>query len=200
MRRPVDKTGAVYRFFIAGPIRVRFKQASTFQGFYRSRGTPLTPDYGKERSLPSPQRGSRPNLSRTGSPRPIIGKCWVRRPVSRVLSPFGGWLFLWDAHCWTPRATDPGDGAETRVPVARRAAPIWSCSRWGLPCPSCHHEGGELLPRHFNLTAARSGWRCLFCGTFPRSLGAVVNGHPVLWSPDFPPTALWRRERSLNPL
>ena len=40
MRRPVDKTGAVYRFFIAGPIRVRFKQASTFQAFYRSRGTP----------------------------------------------------------------------------------------------------------------------------------------------------------------
>jgi len=28
--------------------------------------------------------------------------------------------------------------------------------------------------------------RYLFCGTFPRLLGAAVNGHPVSWSPDFP--------------
>jgi len=28
--------------------------------------------------------------------------------------------------------------------------------------------------------------RSLFCGTFPRSLGAAVSGHPVLRSPDFP--------------
>jgi len=42
----------------------------------------------------------------------------------------------------------------------RRAAlkrlPIWSCTRWGLPCPPCRHGGGELLPRHFNLTCERS--------------------------------------------
>jgi hypothetical protein len=30
--------------------------------------------------------------------------------------------------------------------------PIWSCSRWGLPCHSRCRERGELLPRHFNLT------------------------------------------------
>ena len=28
--------------------------------------------------------------------------------------------------------------------------------------------------------------RYIFCGTVPRLLGAVINGHPVLWSPDFP--------------
>src|SRR6516162_6579016 len=49
----------------------------------------------------------------------------------------------------------------------------------------------ELLPRRFTLTAAysREGSkrrRSAFCGTFPRSLGAAVSGHPVLRSPDFP--------------
>src|SRR5262249_53132802 len=77
----------------------------------------------------------------------------VRRPVSRVLSsPFGdGWPFLWDARCRAPRATDPGGDAETPLPVARRAAPIWSCSRWGLPCRfRCRSRGG-LLPHRFTL-------------------------------------------------
>ena len=78
--------------------------------------------------------------------------------------------------------------------------PIWSCSRWGLPCIRHHWRTGELLPRHFNLTRRRSGRRYVFCGTFPRSLGAVVNGHPVLGSPDFPLSASRRKERSLDPL
>ena len=34
--------------------------------------------------------------------------------------------------------------------------------------------------------------RTPFCGTFPRSLGAVVSGHPALRSPDFPPATPWR--------
>ena len=91
-----------------------------------------------------------------GSPRRTNGgRCHerVRRPVSRVLSaPFGaGWPFLWDARCRAPRATDPGGGAETPLPVARRAAPIWSCSRWGLPCRfRCRSRGG-LLPHRFTL-------------------------------------------------
>src|SRR5438270_12137484 len=29
--------------------------------------------------------------------------------------------------------------------------------------------------------------RSVFCATFRGSLRAVVNGHPALWSPDFPP-------------
>jgi len=63
--------------------------------------------------------------------------------------------------------------------------PIWSCSRWGLPCVHHHWWTGELLPRLFNLTCHEDR-RYIFCGTFPRSLGAAVNGHLVLWSPDFP--------------
>src|SRR5260370_14146488 len=85
----------------------------------------------------------------------------VRRPVSRVLSSpeSDGWPFLWDARCRAPRATDPGGDAETPLPVARRAAPIWSCSRWGLPCRfRCRSRGG-LLPHRFTLTgpANRAG-------------------------------------------
>jgi hypothetical protein len=32
--------------------------------------------------------------------------------------------------------------------------PIWSCSRWGLPCRWCCHPRGALLPHHFTLTGA----------------------------------------------
>ena len=28
----------------------------------------------------------------------------------------------------------------------------WLCTRWGLPCPPCHQDGGALLPHHFTLT------------------------------------------------
>ena len=94
----------------------------------------------------------------------------VRRPVSRVLSSpaSDGWPFLWDARCRAPRATDPGGDAETPLPVARRAAPIWSCSRWGLPCRfRCRSRGG-LLPHRFTLARpGEPGRRFVFCGTFP---------------------------------
>ena len=31
---------------------------------------------------------------------------------------------------------------------------LWSCSRWGLPCHSCHQKCGALLPHPFTLTLA----------------------------------------------
>ena len=87
-----------------------------------------------------------------------------------------------------------------RVKGGQPSPPIWSCSRWGLPSTRHHWRTGELLPRLFNLTGHESGRRYVFCGTFPRSLGAVVNGHPVLRSPDFPPPVFDHGERSLDPL
>src|SRR5271167_4653135 len=39
--------------------------------------------------------------------------------------------------------------------------------------------------------------RSIFCATFRGSLRAVVNGHPALWSPDFP---LRKAERSSGAL
>src|SRR3569833_2255554 len=37
----------------------------------------------------------------------------------------------------------------TAMRKSSRAVPIWSCSRWGLPCHSCCQERGALLPHHF---------------------------------------------------
>ena len=45
-------------------------------------------------------------------------------------------------------------------PEARRAAvslPVRSCSGWSLQSPSCHQEGGGLLPRLSTLTMRRHG-------------------------------------------
>ena len=124
------------------------------------------------------------------------------RPVSRVLS--GGFPprrpFVWGAGCRAPRATNPGGSLdETRrsrgFPRGRHAAPIWSCSRWGLPCQRRYRRCGALLPHRFTLawaapvtrldpSAVSFLWHCPW-GRPRRPLAATV--HP--WSPDFPPPA-----------
>ena len=38
-----------------------------------------------------------------------------------------------------------------------REAPIWHCSRWGLPCRPCCQVRGGLLPHRFTLTRADAG-------------------------------------------
>src|SRR6202161_2851697 len=69
--------------------------------------------------------------------------------------------------------------------------PIWSCSRWGLPCRWCCHPRGALLPHHFTLAVAA-------CAALRRYLSVAlsvgsrppgVTWHRALWSPDFPPCA-----------
>ncbi len=35
-------------------------------------------------------------------------------------------------------------------------SPIWSCSRWGLPCRYCYQQRGALLPHPFTLTESYS--------------------------------------------
>ena len=69
--------------------------------------------------------------------------------------------------------------------------PIWSCSRWGLPCRECCHSRGALLPHHFTLTVAA-------CAALRRYLSVAlsvgsrppgVTWHLARWSPDFPPYA-----------
>jgi hypothetical protein len=53
----------------------------------------------------------------------------------------------------------------------RRAAPIWSCSRRGLPCRPCRQGRGALLPHPFTLTCHRRwtdpGRRSALCGAVP---------------------------------
>ena len=80
---------------------------------------------------------------------------------------------------------------------ARLATPIWSCSRWGLPCRSCCQSRGALLPHPFTL-AQRLGEplsAVCFLWHFPwgrprRPLAATV----FPWSPDFPLPAPCRQK------
>ena len=74
-----------------------------------------------------------------------------------------------------PRATYP-DGEPDIAPAAlslsrtfRVAAPIRSCSRWGLPCRFRCRKRGALLPHLFTLTPRplRAEKRFVLCGTFP---------------------------------
>ena len=79
----------------------------------------------------------------------------------------------------------------------RNVIPIWSCSRWGLPCHACYQPRGALLPHHFTLTimafteVCAPSWRYNFCGTFPKWVsrttrrtlsGTVVCSEPGLSS------------------
>src|SRR5271169_348098 len=69
--------------------------------------------------------------------------------------------------------------------------PIWSCSRWGLPCRRCCHRRGALLPHHFTLTGAAFAAlrRYLSVALSVGSRPPGVTWHRALWSPDFPPCA-----------
>ena len=124
----------------------------------------------------------------------------ARLPVSRVLSmPIAEaqgnrWPFVWDARCRTPHATYPGGGAETRLPAIRRsrpAAPIRSCSRWGLPCRPRRRGRGALLPHPFTLAGrAEAGPAVCFLWHFPWGCPRrALPGTVLPWSPDFPPPA-----------
>ncbi len=118
-----------------------------------------------------------------------------RRPIGRVLC----------------RPFPSGDGHSSGTPVAGRlarptraacaeatrrngtlrlAAPIRSCSRWGLPCrPRCRGRGA-LLPPRFTLT----GWRgepsepaVCFLWHYPWGRPRrVLPGTVPPWSPDLP--------------
>ena len=82
------------------------------------------------------------------------------------------------------------------VPSTRAASsqPIWSCSRWGLPCRRHCCRRGEPLPRRFTLTRLRACarrravcflWHCPspdFTSNAPTCVG-----HRALRSLDFPP-------------
>ncbi len=110
----------------------------------------------------------------------------ARWPVSRVLSP-------------APR---PGDGHSSGTPVARRlarptraaarkpaagepaAAPIWSCSRWGLPCHRRYRRRGALLPHPFTLASR------------PKRGGGLLS---VALSLGSPPPGVTRHRVSVEP-
>ena len=117
-----------------------------------------------------------------------------RRSVSRILSPrptSGG-----SSHSSGPAVArgierpTRGNGRATRARPEDRASLLLGLAPGGVYRASVLTNGpGELLPHRFTLAAGHAAGAVSFCGTFPRSLGAAVNGHPALWSPDFPPAA-----------
>ena len=118
-----------------------------------------------------------------------------RRSVSRILSPrpaSGG-----SSHSSGPPVArgierpTRGNGRATRArPRRPDLPPTRSCSGWGLPSVRPHERTWRALTSPFHpCSGPRGPGRSPFCGTFPRSLGAAVNGHPALRSPDFPPAA-----------
>ncbi len=118
------------------------------------------------------------------------------------VSPFGGRRgagrpFLWDAPCGTPHATNPGDeagtplrpGGEAGLRPMPPAAPIRSCSRWGLPCRPCCQGRGALLPHHFTLARRPQG-------TNPGCAGGLFS---VALSLGSPPPAVGRHRIPVEP-
>ena len=100
--------------------------------------------------------------------------------------------FLWDAPCGAPRATNPGGGSEHpgRGSSPRPAAPIRSCSRWGLPCRRRCRRRGALLPHRFTLAGRWTGHGPAVCSLWHFPWGRPrrpLAGTVVPWSPDFPP-------------
>lgn len=85
----------------------------------------------------------------------------ARRSVSRVLSSSEepGRSFVWDTPRGMPHATNPSSGAGEPLKSSQiSAAPIRSCSRWGLPCLPCCQRSGALLPHRFTLTFSSVPW------------------------------------------
>jgi hypothetical protein len=111
-------------------------------------------------------------LHGVGSRREITMKCPQSGSVSRILFPPAGLaarrrVAIIPLAPRLPAGSSNLPGGFSRASLER--PPIWSCSVWGFPCPSCHHDGGALLPHLFTLaTPGRPGVRrCVFCGTFP---------------------------------
>jgi hypothetical protein len=91
-----------------------------------------------------------------------------------------------------------GAGSARATPAGFPAAPAWSCTGWGLPCPFRHRKSGALLPHHFTLACPPALARRRPGGIFSVALSfesprLAVSQHPALWSPDFPRRTTFRR-------
>jgi len=76
-----------------------------------------------------------------------------------------------------PRSIDGGLRRRTRV-GSTLWFPIWSCTRWGLPCRWCRHQRGALLPHHFTLTAIPASRECggIFSVALSRAPATPADG------------------------
>ena len=82
------------------------------------------------------------------------------------------------------RAAARKPACRPHINEVRHVAPIWSCSRWGLPCRLRCRRRGALLPHPFTLAAGRS------------PLGGLLS---VALSLGSPPPAVNRHRVSVEP-
>ena len=157
----------------------------------RFAGSQFTFRSGMAPDLPYDSAGSRLRCAGAGR--------GARRPVSRVLSAPGrrGGTTR-DGHssgtCIAARLARPTRTAGRECPrgpgsLLPPAAPIRSCSRWGLPCRPCCQGRGALLPHRFTLARRRS-----------RGLGSRMGGlFSVALSLGSPPPAVDRHRIPVEP-
>jgi len=154
----------------------------------------------------------------------------ARRPVSRVLSDIPSRRCR-DGHssgtCIAARLARPTRATGRKRPCigdpplpgegAMPAAPIRSCSRWGLPCRPCCQARGALLPHRFTLAdGGRTGIGGLFSvalslGSPPPAVGrhrvsvepglsstgvAPGSGRPAVWQAGHAPALAPRQPRA----
>jgi len=125
--------------------------------------------HGFERRKKASERPGRGSLAR-GQP---CGSRPGRKPNS--VPPKGWRPFVWARPLLGGSSSLPGayTGPEAGTGRGGPLLPIWPCSRWGLPCRTCHQARGELLPRHFTLTEAEAQAVCFLwhfpypCGRWP---------------------------------
>ena len=113
------------------------------------------------------------------NPEPLIAGSVMRQqgglggPISRVLSPPRG---EGGDHSSGPavagrlkqptRSASEGN-SRTNCPAQRPDAAAWPCTRWGLPCLTCHQASGALLPHLFTLACGRNPSAVCFLWHFP---------------------------------
>ena len=109
-------------------------------------------------------------------------KLSARRSVSRVLSPLARKMAI---HLGRPLPDASRDPPGLRRGSAPYVDPIWSCSRWGLPCHPRRRGCGALLPHPFTLTCHHRG-----------ETGGLLS---VALSLGLPPPAVNRHRTSVEP-
>ena len=113
----------------------------------------------------------------------------ARGPVSRVLStPFPGMGDHSSRGRIAPSLQQPtrAVSVETDLAVKLRAAPIRSCSRWGLPCRLPLPEARCALTAPFQFRLAEAVATCFLLHCPLDHSSRPLAGTVISWSPDFP--------------
>ena len=176
-------------------------------------GPPPQPPAQRRAEQPVDQRNERPGTAKRSRPTAALSPTMPPQRLPRdeicqlACKPGSVWRvapprrpFIWGADCCRASSNQPGrrpgSRLDTGVAPRIRAAPIRSCSRWGLPCRLRCRKRGALLPHRFTLAfagcpapAVCSLWHFPW-GRPRRPLAATVDP----WSPDFPPPGAYGRK------